>query len=217
MIISATKLFSTCLIISASFLITVSNLDWKLKKEKDGIKVYTRDRSGSNLKDIKVTCTYSSSLSAFIYVLSKKDEYPEWIYSCSESEVLKVISPLESYHYQVTDAPWPVDDRDLIIHQKITQHSNGTVEIIASGKPDFIPEKRKRVRVPDYNAHWKISPEGKNLLSVEYTISLDPGGSIPDWIINLGVTEGPFNTMQNLKERLPQYQDKKVSYINEVF
>lgn len=217
MFLSSHKLIYISLLFFGIFIQSATDEDWKLKKEEDGINVYTRDRAGSNLKDIKVTCSYESSLSAFVYVLSQKEDYPEWIYSCSESKVLKVVSPLESYHYQVTDAPWPVDDRDLIIHQKIKQNSNGTVEIFASGSPDYIPEKRKRVRVPDYKAHWKIVPEGKNLLSVEYYISLDPGGSIPDWIINMGVTEGPFKTMKNLKERLPLYQEKTVSFIQEKY
>jgi len=193
----------------------VSNA-WALKKEKDGIKVFVRNRKGSSLKDIRVTCTLQSTLGGIVHILTSKDEYKEWIYACSESYLIKDDGVFESYHYQVTDAPWPVEDRDLVLHSVVKQNkTTRQVEIVVKNVTDILPDYSGKVRVPYYDACWKITPLGENLVEVDYTISLDPGGNVPLWVINLAVSEGPLKTMQNFRDRLEMYKDKRLSMIAE--
>lgn len=190
---------------------------WSLKKEKDGIRVFVRNRKGSSLKDIRVTCTLKSTLGGIVHILTSKDEYQEWIYACSESYLIKDESDFESYHYQVTDAPWPVEDRDLVLHSVMKQDKESRhVEIIVKNVSDVLPDYSGKVRVPYYDAHWKIIPIGDDMVEVDYTISLDPGGNIPLWVINLAVSEGPLKTMQNFRNRLEMYKDRKLPLIQEV-
>lgn len=197
---------------------TINSKDkgWKLRKEEDGIKVFSRDREGSNLKEIKVTCSLNTTVSGLVHVLSTKEEFPKWIYACSESVVLQEVSPMETYHYQVTDAPWPVEDRDLIVHTKIAQNStSGVVDIYGKGIVDYKPVNRNKVRVPNYEAHWIITPKNKNTMDIVYLIAVDPGGSLPAWVVNLGLSDGPLKTMKSLVSLLPKYQNVKVPYIKE--
>mgnify|MGYP000244705578 CR=1 FL=1 len=190
---------------------------WKLRKEEDGIKVFSRDREGSNFKEIKITCTLKTTASGLVHALSIKEDFTKWIYACSESRLLKEISATETIHYQVTDAPWPVDDRDLIVHTKVVQNSdNGVIDIIGKGIYNYTPVNRNKVRVPKYEAHWIITPKNKNTMDIVYLIAVDPGGSLPAWVVNLGLSDGPLKTMKNLKSRLPQYQDVKIPYIKDI-
>lgn len=190
---------------------------WALKKEKDGIQVFIRNRVGSSLKDIRVTCTFKSTLGGIVHILTSKGEYKEWIYACSESYLLKDNGFFESYHYQVTDAPWPVEDRDLVLHTVVKQNMpTRQVEIMVKNVTDILPEYSGKVRVPYYDAYWKITPLGEGLVEVDYTISLDPGGNVPLWVINLAVSEGPLKTMQNFRSRLEKYKDKRLPMIVEV-
>src|SRR5580765_5071510 len=93
--------------------------DWVLKKNENGIAVYTRYAEGSHLKEVRVVNVVESSLSGLVALLLDIKNYPNWIYACSEASVLKEINNHEQYQYQVTDVPWPVSDRDVASHIKI--------------------------------------------------------------------------------------------------
>lgn len=205
--------FITALVIA--FSIFSNSGDWKLKKEEEGIKVFVRDNAETKIKELKLTTMLTTRLSSLVYVIADKNDYMDWVYSCSESKVLKQVNKKESYHYQVTDAPWPVTDRDLILHTRIEQQANKQVDIDAVGIADYLGEKSGRIRVPSYHAHWKIIPLGTGQCSVEYTVSVDPGGFLPKWVINMAISEAPVKTMLNLKKRLQRFQNIQLDYIQE--
>jgi hypothetical protein len=211
------SIFLLMQLLPSSTLLKDNAKGWKLSKNEEGISVYTKDRKGSNFKEIKVSCTLHSSAASLVHLLSIKEEYPAWIYACSEARMLNQVSPFETYHYQVTDAPWPVEDRDLIVRTTVSQDPvTKVIDIYGVGIADYIPENKNKIRVSQYTAHWIITPKGNNTLDIVYLIALDPAGNLPPWIVNLGVSEGPLRTMKNLKARLPMYKDAKVSFIEEV-
>ena len=41
-------------------------------------------------------------------------------------------------------------------------------------------------------------------LKVSYFLNVDPGGSIPAWLVNLAVAEGPYESFRNLKRQLSE-------------
>lgn len=189
---------------------------WELKNDEDGIKVFVRDQQNSNLKEIKVLAKFNSTLPAMVLALADKDRMDEWIFKCKVSRTLKNISANESYHYQITDAPWPVDDRDLVIHTIVKQNpTSKVVEIEAKGVPDYVERKKGLVRVPAYYAHWVLTPINQDQLEIEYILRIDPGGILPAWVINLAVSDGPMETMKKLSSFVKNYESKKVGFVKE--
>ena len=190
---------------------------WKLKKDIEGIKVYLRASKSSALKELKTVTRYKASLTSIVQLVSDKESYPKWVYGCSKSYYLKRIKDNESYHYQETDTPWPLSNRDLIVHNIVLQDSaTRVVTIQSTGYPDYIPQKQGIVRVPHFHAYWKFTPLPKNEVEAEYVMSLDPGGEIPDWVVNLAVSEGPVKTLKNMQELLSHDRShKNLSYIKD--
>jgi hypothetical protein len=209
------KLFFALLFLTCSSNLFSQGNDWKLIKNENGIKIYSRtDTSKSALKELKVITELQTSLSAFITVFSDKASYTKWVYRCSASELLKKVSENETYHYQITEMPWPVQNRDIIIHSWISQNpQTQVVTVICKGEPNYIPKKKDYIRISSYNVVWKLTPKPNNIVQLEYTMAVNPGGSLPSWLINMTLADGPINTIKNLRAILPQYQNVKLSYI----
>jgi hypothetical protein len=79
----------------------------------------------------------------------------------------------------------------------------------------MVPVKQGIVRVTKFEGKWTIIPLGKNLIKVEYVLRVDPGGSIPAWLINLFSTRGPYESFKKLRQQLqkPVYRQIQFPFI----
>jgi len=175
---------------------------WSLAKEKGGIKVYTRQSAISSVKDSKGVMQIKASVDDVLGLLRNFDGYTKWMYKCSESKLLKRVSEAEYYVYTVTDAPWPVTDRDLISKVNAEKKPDGTITLKLTGVKDFIPEKPGKVRVPRFSGLWQATPKPNGMVEVLYQLESDPGGSLPDWVANATATDIPFFTLAEMKKLL---------------
>lgn len=189
---------------------------WQLKKNDEGVNIYTRNVENSKIKAIKVECTLDATLTQMAAVLIDIKNGQDWLYHVSTSYVIKQVSPTELYYYSLVEMPWPVSNRDFIAHLKVIQDpATKTVTIDAPCLADMVPVKSKTVRVTDSNGQWVLNPLGKDKIKVVYTLHADPGGSLPAWLINLFATEGPLQSFRKLKVVLqkPVYKNAKLDFI----
>ena len=115
---------------------------------------------------------------------------------------LKTISDSEIITYNLGDAPWPVADRDNITRSVMSKPKAGVVLITMTSLPDFIPEKKGIIRVPRTEGHWKFTDMGDGTIIVEQQSVADIGGSVPDWLVNSTIVEGPFDTLRDMRTLL---------------
>jgi START domain len=188
---------------------------WRLHKKNNDLAVYTRKTNKSEFKQIKIVTEANSSLSAVVAILRDKGSFDKWVYACKSSHYLKVISDTETIHYQYSTMPWPLSDRDAIIHTVISQDpKTKVVTINAYGEPDYISAKQGVVRVKFLEAQWKFVPIlNSKKTKIEYILNINPGGELPAWVVNLGITDGPIKTIKKMKELLPKYESVELSYI----
>lgn len=196
------KLTFSLLFLNLLLAFTSTSGDWELKKEEEGIRIYTGDKD-AGIKKIKIETSVNYSAANVLEVLKDKEKYTNWVYKCSEAKLLKKVNENEYYHYQMTSAPWPIQDRDMIVHLKIAENkSTGEYTLTGMGVPDYLPERSGRVRIKHYQTLWKITPITQNSCQVIYEMRVDPSGAIPAWLYNLGSTEGPLITAQNLRKEV---------------
>ena len=93
--------------------------EWVFKNEKDDVKVFYRKTS--DVHEIKLTTSIKTNLSGLVHLLSEVELYPEWGYKVVESKLLRKISDTEIIYYSRIDFPWPMADRDLVMHSKLVQ------------------------------------------------------------------------------------------------
>lgn len=174
-----------------------------LRKSAEGIEVYTCKMEDSKINSIQSSFTVSASFSRLSEALIDWNNFPKWQYKIVKTEMLKKISNNEFIYRAELQTPWPVSNRDLILHVKMASTSNpNEYHFSAIGKPDFIPPREGFVRVPVSEAHWYIKVEGASKIHIKHSILIDPGGSIPAWLMNLSLAEGPYETFKNLRKYL---------------
>ena len=88
--------------------------EWKLKKVKNGIEVYTRLMEGSKFKEYKSLCEVSISPEELVQVLIDVEEYPEWMAFVKVAEILEMDGDNVFYVYSEVKIPWPFDNRDQV-------------------------------------------------------------------------------------------------------
>jgi START domain-containing protein len=190
---------------------------WKLKLDKEGIRIYTRTLGDTKIKSLKVICTIEAELSQMAAVLLDIGRQDEWFYH-TKSTVLKRVSSSELYYYAELSFPVPFSNRDFIEHIRLKQDSvSKIVTMEVENVPNYIPLKHGLVRVMQSTCKWVVSPSGQNSIHVEFTLYADPAGSIPAWLINLFSVYGPFETFRNLRNQLkkPEYHNFRLPGIQD--
>jgi hypothetical protein len=204
------------LLISNVFNPAFAQKEWTRKSNKDGIVVFTRTDEASGLKEIRVQCKVPATLSQMVALLLDVKAGKEWVYSTKSATLLKTVSPSELYYYSEVAMPWPLSNRDFIAHLIVSQHPvSKVVTVDGPTVANMVPEKEDVVRVKRSSGRWVLTPLADKLVQVEYTLSVDPGGNIPIWLVNLFATKGPTETFRKLKAQItkPAYSGISLPFI----
>lgn len=185
-----------------SFVMSQDNC--KLKKDDDGIKIYTCEESDSKFKSLRVeTSLKGISFNELKSLLLEAENYTSWQYNMIESKELESINDHEIIVRSVIHAPWPVTNREMITHVNVAvEQSQHELTMAIKSIPYEYPLEKGLVRVPFSEATWHVKEESDNQLTVQYFLRIDPGGSIPSWLVNMAMAEGPYVSFKNLKEQL---------------
>jgi START domain len=177
--------------------------NWKLARDKDGIKVYESKTKNSGFKSVKVESTLQGSFDKFIEVLNNVSHYKDWVYRTKTCYVIKRISSYELYYYIETILPWPMSNRDATMHLRIDRDSlNRFLKVETTSELHLLPEKNGKVRVPYSSVNWYITMPSAKTIHVTYIFEVNPGGEIPAWLSNMFVDEGAYETFRKLSEIL---------------
>ncbi|MEO5569701.1 MAG: START domain-containing protein [Bacteroidia bacterium] len=179
------------------------NGTWVLRKNQDDIRVYTRSISTSDFKELKCTTRVKSSMSAIVKLLIDVDHFKGWIYKCTEATLIKKVSAREVISYQLFDAPWPVDDRDVVANCYVTQDEKTKIVVVRSVVANvLIPEKKGIVRIKNFRTTYTLTPKGNGWIEIDYELGTEPGGSVPAWLANMVMVNGPFTSQQAMSALL---------------
>lgn len=187
---------------------------WEFSGESEGIRIYHQKSPG--MMHIKLTTSWQVSLAGIVTLFSDVDTYTSWGYKMSEARLLKRVSETEIYYYARYDFPWPMDDRDIILHSKIEQDPNtGVVRITNTPEPGFIAETSGVQRIKNTTTRWQFIPVKNGWVYIEQQISTDSAEGVPDWLVKMTVDTGPRETAKAIRKVLMQsrYQLASVPYI----
>ena len=67
--------------------------------------------------------------------------------------------------------------------------------------PTAYPEQKGMIRMIKAEGSWKVEEVAENKIEMEYIFVGDPAGSIPTWVINMFIVDGPLTSISNLLER----------------
>lgn len=191
----------------------IKEAKWSLALNQRGVKVYTRKIEGIDFKEFKGVVTIETSLASLVALVMDANAAPNWMKNCSQSQVLKQTSSREATFYSLSRAPWPVKDRDSIIHHLISQDpETRIVTIKQTSKPDTIKEKKGVIRVKRIEGAWQFTPQKEGTVEVVYQVLSNPGGAIPAWLVNTMVVSQPYETLLKMQKVVlrDKYQQAKL-------
>lgn len=175
--------------------------EWQLSKDANGVQVYTRRVAGSSIKEFKGVMRAYASVAEAVSMIKDANSHSSWMHNTSGSYVVKKISENDIYTYSVNEAPWPVDNRDNVVHMVFRNEKN-SVTVDMTAEPDFIPTKSSTVRVRKLKGYWKVEDIGSGKVEITQQVLADPGGSLPAWLVNSAVVDNPYYTLLNMKKLL---------------
>lgn len=178
--------------------------DWTLGKRADGITVHTRPVEGSGIDEFRGEAIVDAPVDAIVALLRDSDRFKDWFPNTSESRLLDREGDV-SHQYSVMATPWPISDRDNVLRSVLSRDpATGVVEIEVTANPDHYPEQPDRVRVRRARGGWRFEPRGPARTHVTFFMHLDPGGGVPQWMINARVVATPFEALSNLRATLAE-------------
>ena len=172
---------------------------WTLAKQENGIEIYTRPVADSGIKEFKGLAEVDVDLERILELLRDSNRFKSWFPNTPESKLLARDGDV-SYQYSVMGTPWPMDDRDNVLRSVTTRdESTGVVGIEVAAAPDYYPAQKDRFRVQKANGSWTLKPIGPDKTHVTFIMHLEPGGGIPQWMINARIVATPFEALTNLR------------------
>lgn len=196
-------IFLILLFVKSDYAQLVVDDGWKLAKDKKGIIIYTRPVNDSKLNEFKLFTSFNTKVEKLVRVLLDVENYDKWGEHVKYCAVLEKESDNAYYIYSEAKLPWPFVNRDIINLVSVNYSvKRDTAMLIIEGYPDYTPEKEGIIRIPVSKGWWHIYQVDEENVRIEYSYKVDPGGSIPAWLLNMFIVDGPYKTMINMKEYL---------------
>ena len=188
-------------------------IGWMLVQERDNIRVFVRPNPNSKIDEFRGTTTVNVGIESVLALLLEVEDQPKWMDKCIEGRVVKELGENERIFYNVTDLPWPLSDRDVVLHGKTAFDSQARIHFTFSDVKNhakWVSKQAERVRVPLLKGSMILDSLDENHTRVTYTIKMDPGGKIPDWLANYASRSIPYRTLDNVRElaKTRKYTDK---------
>jgi len=184
---------------------------WQLYYDKKDIKAFKRQKNGSSFLETKGTTIINSRIEVISKILDDIAAYPEWMADCIDARLLET-DENQRFLYVAQDVPWPVADRDVVIHAQIEDKwEQGKQTITLQSIADYpgVTLVKDRIRMDKMTGKWELEYIDREHTRVTYTVFSEPGGIIPAAIANTSVKNVASVSLVGLKRMVkkPEYID----------
>ncbi|MEW5735332.1 MAG: START domain-containing protein [Thermodesulfobacteriota bacterium] len=196
--------------LAAAPCLAATDSGFTLIRNRNGVRTYEKRFPGTPVREFKSITIIDAPLEVIAAVLRDVPSYPEWLPQCVESKLLHQEGLFDLTIYQVSDLPWPLSDRDAVIHSNVDiDLSTGRAHARLQAVSDpAAPVRDNMVRVNDLSGEFLFEYMGRQSTRVMFSYRIDPAGNIPVSLANLAIRRLPSETLIRLKEMV-----KKPKYI----
>jgi len=190
--------------------------NWKQATEQDGIKVYLKNAENTDLKMLKVTCELPASQDAVLALLLDIPASEKWIPQTKSWHYVQRLPVTDFYYYSELRMPWPVSNRDYVVHMRTSQHpTSKVVTLDANAVGGYVPEKGGVVRIKMSIVKWVLTPLPGGSTQLVYELFTNPGGSIPVWVVNYFAKQAAIDIIKKMRELVQQapYKNANLPFI----
>lgn len=183
-------------------------VEWEFVKERKNVKVYRKETG--DLSAFRGKGIIEGTPEKLIGVIHNPKRWKFWIDNLEEGKLLEKKSDFHFVFLQEIDATWPVKNREIVFESIISRvgPSQILLEMKSVNHPKA-PKKNDRVRaMVTYTRYW-IDPLENNRMQVTFENLSDPGGKIPNFMVDWASKSFPVSIIEGLrKEMLNPTQEK---------
>ncbi len=182
-------------------LATWQDSSWRLDKDKNDIRIYTRKLENYDVRQFRAEATTPAPLSRIDSLLRNISNYPNWMPDISSARLVQQENPDTYIYYMTIETPALVSERDLVTKMQFSYPDDSTLRIDYLHMPEAYPEQENFVRMAYFKGFWEFRRTGSETIIRNEFLS-DPSGSLPTWVINSFLASNPYNTVLSLKEQI---------------
>lgn len=187
--------------------------DFEQVKETDGITVSKAYVEEKGIYRVRVEALASEPLDGLLELSLDVAHWHAWMPKIIEANYIEPGKQHYSVHIKY-QSPWPVGNRDSVTKGEVSKNQdNGAVSVKFFTFENDYPLTDDFVRIPSIDGFWQFTPE-EGQTRVVYETEVDPGGSVPKWMVNMEAIDIPFHTVVNLLSEAPSYRDATADWLN---
>lgn len=178
------------------------NTDWKLEKDKNGIKVFTRKLDGYPVRQFSVETKVKGQIEDLDSLFRKIKNYPNWMADIEKVDEIKQLDKNTYQYYLILDSPFPSSNRDLMVEIKFLYPQKDILRLEIKDLKHLKDPQKGLVRIKNLEGFWQFEMMDNDSLLIKNQFISDPGGNIPNWVTNQFLIQNPFETTQSLIKQL---------------
>lgn len=170
---------------------------WQLETADEDIRIYSRPVEGSPFLAVKAVTRMTAPLKSVVHEMGDGNGCAKWRSMCKSSRILEEVSERERYVYVVLDLPWPLSDRDMVVHSRASVDEGAqTVSVTFETVSDRLPPQ-DLVRA-ESSASYTIQAIEEQVVEFTYIMHTDLGGKVPVDQFNSRLLDATRKDMQQL-------------------
>lgn len=208
--IRAAALLITCIVAPLALAGPASAASWKQLMREDGITVHSREVPGKPYLEFRGVGVVPANLFQVLAILDDTSRHCEWQANCMVSKVIKSVNEFERFLYHRLHSPWPVSDRDIVVHATVevdlptrTVWSRFRSATVAGHGP-----VKGVVRMPRLEGFYKLEWVDETHTRVTYQVMADTGGMLPTWLANRASRKLPFGTLTGMRRQAKKFEGR---------
>lgn len=190
---------------------------WRLEREKQGIKLFSRPVENSPYLMVKGEAIIHADLPQIAAVLRDISSFNKWVPDLIDARMVKPIDKNNEVDYYLYDFPWPFSNRDAILKSStIIDPDTGiiSIETVALEDP-LVPLNPDVVRIYDLLNTFTLEFLDKRKTRVTLLLHLDTGGNLPPFAVNMDIIKNPCDILLGLKDWVQREEYQQVDIFSE--
>lgn len=170
---------------------------WQLAKNKDGIKVYVGEITGSDYYAFKAVMTVKSTEAEIVKFIRDVNKYPAWFaYTASAKLIDQNADKLVLF--METDYPWPYSNECMNYSMVFHELQGMSLKVTINGINESTDCAHS---LKTGNGYLLLEPDNGST-KITYYFHSEPSQNIPPWLINPRIHDMPYKTFRALREKL---------------
>jgi hypothetical protein len=175
---------------------------WTVVDRERGITSSRREQPGCGLPSFRGQGKVHGNVLQVLSMMLDVKTVPRWAFGVDDAQLVKRNDVRSEVIYLYSDIPWPVRDRDMIVRRDTEVIKPGEeFRINLQCRPEARPEVDGVVRVKKCTSSFHLRKVDAEHTQVDYVMSLDPGGHLPDWVSGFVSKTVPYKTLVAIEER----------------